>query len=1178
MSVSLQDILDRQKKEEATTATTAVEPKPKGVSLEDILARRDAAQDTNVKQGKLKKDDLKKTANAAKIRDYMMSRFGYQYRDGGEYTDDKLVEQFFDHMRAFNTNVVSTASEARFVSKATELDKVKAKQAYDLYDQTGSVFVNDGVLGAVDGIKDYIFAAAKDPSNYLGLLTGGISKAAGFGITQGGKQAVKLSVAKATQEALKKGASREAAEKIGKEAGEAALNHALSIGAKNPAAKKIMRETARRERDLALRRARLQARQQAKQEITKGAAKKSLYATAATDTSLAVLQDLQIQNLMIDVESQDEYSLLQTGFSSLFGVAAPGAQIVAGKMKGKSGYADLGLEGELAAMREKRTKPVTIKLTNAQIDDVTADIKKNVRSWKEKVEAGRDMFSRNITDTDVFSQIILGANGKGTVDGLAFQLAKSGHKLPNNVTISDALSNIVPQLPEDELTEINKLLKITGITLGDATSSQKNLQDLVAFEASRGGSTLNVMSQAAKVVNGTLLHGETIISEASGEILKKEGEKAKRAQPFAYGQNLWRRMLVSSTSTTAVNVAGFAQYATVSTLADVLNGYGHIALSMTQKGQKAVETRRRGRVYLDMQAQKMRNLLDPYTTHDAYMAFLGQNKDVSKILFETVSGGVERTGKRYGVDTSKGVAKKLETIADAATKISGVRIQDSFTKSQMFMGELDKYVRLKHDKDLMTVLKEGDIDLIDNDVIGGALDQTLRSVFSKDYTAQENFLGLAAGQIEKLSNIPVVGTILPFGRFFNNVIATGYQWSAGGAVDMASALVRGAAKKGEDVDMLKPTEAFSRTLVAYSTVGLAIAYDEERRKKGLGVYEVESGAGNVIDMKSQFPASMFLLAGRILGIRKDGDVVPSELVTELGKQMAVGQFASDAQFGNDLNSIVDFFLNMEGDVDYLKAGFGSGITKAGGNYLSGYTRPLDTLNKLVGFATETDTAKDVRQSQGIDTLSQSSLKYVDNLAEVFIDAIDTAKGDLNDKTKNALTGEELRVGIREGEVYDPNPLAKVLGVTIKQTRTAAEELYSVAEMAPWTAGERSEIAGYDKVFNKVFAPLLERESKMLLADPKFKKANLQQRRTMVSDRLTKVRADVKSYLEASSDSDTIIQSLRRKASATGNRNSKAEAKRFMKNKGATTNIRDMNYNELYMYLNYLDYHDQVYKE
>jgi hypothetical protein len=151
-------------------------------------------------------------------------------------------------------------------------------------------------------------------------------------------------------------------------------------------------------------------------------------------------------------------------------------------------------------------------------------------------------------------------------------------------------------------------------------------------------------------------------------------------------------------------------------------------------------------------------------------------------------------------------------------------------------------------------------------------------------------------------------------------------------------------------------------------------------------------------------------------------------------------------------------------------------------------------------------------------------------------------------------------------------------VTIKQDRTAAEELYSVAEMAPWTAGERSEIAGYDKVFNKVFAPLLERESKMLLADPKFKNANLQQKRTMVSDRLTKVRADVKSFLESSSDSDTIIQSLRRKASATGNRNSKAEAKRFMKNKGATTNIRDMNYNELYMYLNYLDYHDQVYKE
>ena len=38
----------------------------------------------------------------------------------------------------------------------------QARKAYQIYEQLGNVFQNDGVMGAVDGVKDYIFAAAKD--------------------------------------------------------------------------------------------------------------------------------------------------------------------------------------------------------------------------------------------------------------------------------------------------------------------------------------------------------------------------------------------------------------------------------------------------------------------------------------------------------------------------------------------------------------------------------------------------------------------------------------------------------------------------------------------------------------------------------------------------------------------------------------------------------------------------------------------------------------------------------------------------------------------------------------------------------------------------------------------------------------------------------------------------------
>jgi hypothetical protein len=112
---------------------------------------------------KLKKKDLYRYENLNTIRDYMSANKGADYMDMEEET---LVEDFVDHMRFFNTNAVSTAGEVRFISKADDNTKAMAAQAYNLYDSLGNVFVNDGIYGALDGVKDYVFAAASDPTNY----------------------------------------------------------------------------------------------------------------------------------------------------------------------------------------------------------------------------------------------------------------------------------------------------------------------------------------------------------------------------------------------------------------------------------------------------------------------------------------------------------------------------------------------------------------------------------------------------------------------------------------------------------------------------------------------------------------------------------------------------------------------------------------------------------------------------------------------------------------------------------------------------------------------------------------------------------------------------------------------------------------------------------------------------
>ena len=89
----------------------------------------------------LKKDDLLKGQYVDHIRDYMIDRKGVDYK---ELSDQEVVDDFVEHMRYFNANSVSTAGEVRFIGKADDMRKAKARRAYQIYDQLGNVFMNDG--------------------------------------------------------------------------------------------------------------------------------------------------------------------------------------------------------------------------------------------------------------------------------------------------------------------------------------------------------------------------------------------------------------------------------------------------------------------------------------------------------------------------------------------------------------------------------------------------------------------------------------------------------------------------------------------------------------------------------------------------------------------------------------------------------------------------------------------------------------------------------------------------------------------------------------------------------------------------------------------------------------------------------------------------------------------------
>ena len=1108
------------------------------------------------------------------IRDYMIERMGVDYQTK---SDEDVVDDFVKHMRYFNANTVMTAGEVRFVTKANKRQKETARKAYQIYDQLGNVFVNDGLMGAVKGVGDYVFAAASDPTNYLGILTGGLGRAAAGGAQVSGRQVIKAAVRKAGRDALGSGATKKAARDAGRKAGREAAARAAAQGMSTKRTKGVYDKVSSIVEADTKKSIPRDAMKEAQKDLFKTAANKSLYATTALDATAAVYQDIANQNIMIDVGAQETFSKTQSAFSGLLGGVAGGAQLVARKLgAGKSGFEDTRTETEKLA--QKTIDEYAPILKKADTPEAAKAIRKAADKWNAKVARGKKGRGK-IDDSQLIREIMFG-DVDGEIGGLVGVFRSKGYKVGKEVHISDVMTNVANSLTQKELKDINtSMSKHTGFKFGNLTGARVKLGDLMADRFSEAGKTLQIASQVSKTLNAGLLAAETKIKLQSGiiknaeesEITLADGTKMpKPAEPLRYGQSVWKRLLVSSPATTALNVAGFSQYYVGQTVADLFSSTALMTLGVAQSvtnRKAAQESFRQARALSSLQVQKIRNLMDPYTTRDAYMKFLEDpdNLDAQKVLFETMAGGVDASPKRYGMNPDSKSFRNVEAFTRAMNQITGVRIQDTFTKSQMFMTDMDKYLRLKRGVTLKEALLSDDI-IIDDDVISGALDTTLKSVFAKDYTTTEQpeLIRTAAKFVETVSNTPFLGTILPFGRFFNNVVATAYQWGPFSAPETLLKPMYKRIVKNEGMGVSE-MDAAARTTVGVAGLILASQYDKERRDDGLGVYEINVGGGKIIDAKNTYPFSAFLAAGRIVNMLSNSEKVPPELIQEMGTQVAVGQLAKDAQFGNDLNNLLDVLINQD---EGARGAQFNAFQKTFGNLLAGTTRPLDAVNKAVGFAMGTDTAKDVRQADGLGLFTQTSTKYFDNILEAFIGKTDT------------ITGEDLKVATREGEIYDANPFARIFGLTIKQGRTATEKAYSMSEMQAWTASERSKLPAYDRAFNGMLAPILERQTQRLLRTEKFVKADLPERRGMLKAVLRSAKKQIRDRLDDGyTTGDNVKLRAVYKAQSRFSKEITSEAKKVMKEKfGVSGEIEDYSFAELDLFISYSEHLKDAYDE
>ena len=1048
----------------------------------------------------LKVDDIVNTTSYVdSIRDYMIDRKGKQYLSKDK---EDVVDDFIAHMRYFNTNEAFTIDEARYISMADKETKERAGKAYQVYDKLGNVSGHAGLDGAVSGGGDYLGAIASSPSTYFGF---GIGKGIALAGGKIGAKAVKAAAMGAVRDVLRREGITKAQKKV------------LAKKAYDDVVKKAVRQRT----------------------------KLNIGLTGVADASVAGYQDFTLQkDIEMEAGAREDFNYLQTGFSVLgsglgTGLSIYGAtKIPAANQRGLSG----SVANKIAEANKVKAKEVSGESRKKYNEEYLKRIKElkqvDYTGFEEMVKAGKKQ-GDNILYADVLNFVfgkkpveldkvpvdnkLLGSNlpakyphikpDEGAKIGLSEDIItmaeKAGAQFRPNMNNAQKFAKAIGFLDDETLEQVTEIVQEKfGVSLGRVADEyfRTNLSNRIARSINEGSNILRSVQRTENDLNRALVDGT--ISSLDERIKPADTKLGKGGVPD-YIQNIWKRMLVSAPATTAANVFGFGQYYLANSVAEVLQGGMYMLGGDTQKASALFR----------IQGRKFLNLLDPYSTLDNYQELLKTDDRLGKLLKETLAGGIEKTAKRFDFDPEGKAFQRTEAVVNLAQTISLVNLQDSLTKSQMFMTSIDKYLRLNKGKTFQETLESGNLLDIDEDVMNRALSDTLRSVFAEDYTKSKSFGGLAgkfAGFVEEASNTPGVGFVLPFGRFMNNVMATAYQWNpVTGGMESAVALMQ-----GRKMDAM---EAFSKATVGTAAIVSSIFFQQEQQKKGYNWNELETGTGEVLDITNTFPLSLLMIGGRIGARMTNGETVDKDLILAFNQQIAIAQAATDIQFGNDISRILTIAFNADPEFKGKLPTLFEGAMSTLGNVGAGFTRPLSLFNTLAGYALQETTPYDVTPlvdrrlaRGGFEKLGLNGTRYVDNIIEGILSGVNTA---VTGETDAVLLGKEKRVASREGSIFDPSPYRSATGQRVKQPRTFANIVFGMVDKPDWKTGMYTGVPEFDNFANQVLAPVIENEAELLLKDERFVKGNSDYKRKRVNQMMNDVKGTLRKYLTAVPDTE-----------------------------------------------------------
>ncbi len=931
--------------------------------------------------GTYSQDDMVGDSIYPIIEDYMLDRYGTQSVQGKSKED--VVDMYLNNRRGVSVgNTVRGLSEMDYINNIQgDSDKVaRAASAYQLYENMANLYSKETNLGErVEGTVDFIRSAILDPAN---LLAGFLGKAAAGGSIRVGTEAAK----RAALNEMKKQPTKELAKKVGTKKFVDGLDTARK------AAKTKINDYAQQTLGKSV-----------KERLLTKAAIKEVVTVASVDAAIGTGMEYLYQDGLVDVDAQEDINYWSVGIAALGGIVLGGLQVGFIARRGKSGTAV-----QTAELPEPEVEGFLSEASEAIGKYLDQDVVPISRDWKTKIEGGA-VLSKDSLDfsTDFFKTLLLGHTKDDKVifkgmTQIAYERGFVWARRFEGDRFTNWMSDIIGGVSNKEARAYIKAIeKATGnkITLKNDEGkviprnkvTGKDIGDILAHKMSEAGATLGAAGQSARQLGLSISDlelkdlYESAIDAGFVKSKKKSKEPSIVAESFAKNQNRLIRLLVSHPSTSALNVIGWGANTTLQSVSDItlsllLAGRGTIQklLGDVEKGAK---TQKLAANLLKSNAQRVSFLFDPDMTYTAFESALQRNSAALEKLNSILPGGVEGTNRlltdgKFSAD-QKLLGMKTDAKIDFIQKLTLVQAQDLYTKSQEFLFQMDKKLRMTTGKGWNEFYKSPDAAKYMatkeyRNIEASAVDDTLEAIFSKSYKGRDT-IGTLAGYLEDARNIPGLGMAVPFGRFFNNTVAFMGKNTPG-----LNMVLRGAGY----YDSMAKGEAFSRSLVNAGILYTLSNQEIENVKEGLPVYTaVDPMSGQLLDQKYDFPVSAYRMGARIIALSRMGE--SQQAMTMFGQFTedfgASGLLRNLDTAQRDTLESIKFMVDPERR-DMVKGAEIAAVTLAS-QFINPLMRPLEPLNIAVGIVAGPDAAPIDRKQN--NKLVNNAFRYIDNIIPLF---------------------------------------------------------------------------------------------------------------------------------------------------------------------------------------------------